>query len=95
MTRFAEMMKGWFVFAAGIGAVPLTLVFEAVSGFRTPGMLVAGELFRSTDPGAVYIVPGMMVMLGIDYVSCFAMIFGACHLVAKIWRDGRGSRGKG
>jgi hypothetical protein len=43
----------------------------------------------------LYIVPGMMVMFGINYVSCFAMIFGACHLGAKIWRDGMGSRGKG
>jgi hypothetical protein len=90
MTRSAEMMKGWFVFAAGIGAFPLTFLVERLSHFSTPGMFVAGELFRSTEPGAVYIVPGMIVMLGIDYVSCFAMIFGACHLMAKVWRSWNG-----
>jgi hypothetical protein len=62
MTRSAEMMKGWLVFAAGIGAVPLTLVFEAVSGFHTPGMFVAGELFRGNSGGLANIVPGVAIL---------------------------------
>jgi hypothetical protein len=58
MTRFAEMMKGWFVFAAGVGTFPLTFLVECVSHFSTPGLFVAAKLFRRTDRGAVYIDEG-------------------------------------
>jgi hypothetical protein len=88
MTRSSEAMKGWFVFAAGIGAFPLTFLVERLSHFSTLGVFVAGELFRGRIGGAGSMLLTMMTIVGIDYFFWFAVIFGACLLGAKVWRRG-------
>jgi hypothetical protein len=85
MTRSAEMMKGWFVFAAGIGAFPLTFLAECLSHFSTLGVFVAAELFRGRIGGAGSMLLTMITIVGVDYCFWFAVIFGACHLAAKVW----------